>query len=176
MTAGVPSQAKPRMPSDVEVRQGLIESGLSPSAAAAALSQLLRPLRLDFFRRRRNRLLSVVQDRLIVIAAKRKLLEILTAEAQAQQQALNLEDLFTGVHQRKLGNLGERVMRRAIRELVAEGVVKTHTGAAGVELASLTGQRYDLSIPKLRQVHEKMRRAMGITEAKPYLPEKRWDL
>ena len=176
MAAHERTTPRPSMPSDPEIRQGLLESGMSPRAAAAAISQLLRPLRLDFFRRRRNRLLSVVQERLIIVAAKRKLLEILTAEAEARQRALNLEDLFTGVHQQKLGNLGERVMRRAIRELVAEGIMKSHTGAAGVELASLTGQRYDLSIPELRQVHEKMRRAMGIKEAKPYLPEKRWDL
>jgi hypothetical protein len=164
------------MPSDREIRRALIESGLSPIAAAAALSQLLRPLRLDFFRRRRNRLLSVVQERLVVMAAKRKLMELLAAEAEAEQRLLNLEDLFTGVHQQKLGNLGEHVIRRAIRELAAEGTIKSQTSAAGVDLAGLTGKRYDLSAPKLREVHEKMRRAMGIKEAKPYVPEKRWDL
>jgi hypothetical protein len=176
MTTGAPSQPKPRMPSDREIRRALIESGMNPVEAAAALSQLLRPPRLDFFKRRRNRLLRIVQERLVVVAAKRKLLEILTAEAEAQQRLLNLEDLFTGVHRQKLGNLGERVIGRAIRELAAEGTIKSQTSAAGVDLAGLTGKRYDLSAPKLREVHEKMRRAMGLKEAKAYVPEKRWDL
>jgi hypothetical protein len=164
------------MPSDREIRQALIESGMYPIQAALALSQLLRPLRLDFFRRRRNRLLRIVQERLVVIAAKRKLVELLAAEAEAKQRLLNLEDLFTGVHQQKLGNLGERVMMRAILELGAEGIIKRGGGGRGPDVVGLTGRQCDLRTPRLREVHEKMRRAMGITGAKPYIPEKRWDL
>ncbi len=176
MTTGAPSQPKPRMPSDREIRRALIESGMSLVEAAAATSHVLRPLRLDFFKRRRNRLLSLVQGRLVVIAAKRKLIELLTAEAEAGQRLLNLEDLFTGIHQQKLGNLGERVMIRAILELGAEGIVKRDSSAGGPDVVGLTGRKYDLRTPRLREVHEKMRRAMGIKGAKPYIPEKRWDL
>jgi hypothetical protein len=164
------------MPANREIRGALIESGVSPIAAAVALSHLLRPLRFDFFKRRRNRLLSIVQERLIVVAAKRKLLQLLTAEAEAQQRAFNLEDLFTGIHHHRLGNLGERVIRRAIGELAAEGIIKSHAGEPGLDLVILTGRKCDLSVPKLREVHEKIRRAMGIKYARPYLLEKTWDV
>jgi len=164
------------MPRDQEIREALVESGTPGGEAANAVSQLLRVFGVDFFRRRRNRLLNMVQDRLLVVAAKTKLLDVLKREASGRRKAFNLEDLITGVHYRELTNLGEAVIRRAIRELVAEGLVKTRTEGASMELLSPTRRRPEWSGTKLRDVYDRMRLAMGIKGPRPYLIEKTWRL
>jgi hypothetical protein len=164
------------MPTDEEVRAALLAAGMPEHETAAAFSAMRRIPRLEFLTRWRNRLLNLVQGRLVVVAAKRKLLEILEKEAGLDQKALNLEDLFTGVYQAQLGNFGEIVFRRAVHELSAEGVVRARRGRGLPELVSLTGRDPAWNAATLRKVHERMRAAMGVKTAKPYVPEKKWDL
>jgi hypothetical protein len=164
------------MPDDEEVGAALLDSGMPEADVAAAFSPLRRIVRLEFARRRQNRLLHLVQERLIVVAAKGRLLEILEKEANSGQKALNLEDLFTGVYQEQLGNFGEIVLRCATDELSAEGVVRTRRARGVPELIALTGREPTSSAAKLRKVHEQMRSAMGVKGAKAYELEKRWDV
>jgi hypothetical protein len=170
------AKPKPRMPADEEVRRSLVAAGMPEREATAAFSRWRRIPRLEFLRRWQNRMLNLVQERLVVVAAKRKLLEILDKEAHLGQKALNLEDLFTGVYQEQLGNFGEIVFRRAVEELSAEGVVTTRRGRGVPEIVGLTGRDPTWNAAKLRKVHEQMRAAMGVREARPYKPEKKWDL
>ena len=167
---------KPRMPPDREIREALIESGAPEGEAANAVSHLLRGFGLDFFGRRKNRLLNLVQDRLLVVAAKSKVVDVLGREGSGRRKTFNLEDLLTGMLHTELVNLGEIVLRRAIRELVAEGLVKARTEGAKLELLSLTGRRPKWSAAKLRDVYERMRVAMGIKGARPYLLERTFDV
>jgi hypothetical protein len=167
---------KPKAPRDREIRDALIESGMPEGEAANAVSHLLRLFNLDFFRRRRNRLLNLIQDRLLVVAAKTKLLDLLKREGTGRGRSFNLEDLITGLHHRELMNLGEVVIRRAIREMVSEDLIRARAKGASMELLSLTGRRPAGSGAKLRDVYERMRLAMGVRGAKPYLIEKTWDL
>jgi hypothetical protein len=167
---------KRRMPRDGEIREALIESGVTEGEAANAVSHLLRVFGLDFFRRRKNRLLNMVQDRLLVVGAKSKVVDVLGREGSGRQKTFNIEDLFTGVLHTEMVNLGEIVLRRAIRELVAEGVVKARNEGARMELISLTGRRAKGSGARLRDVYERMRLAMGIKGARPYLLERTFRL
>jgi hypothetical protein len=73
-------------------------------------------------------------------------------------------------------NLGEIVIRQAIRELTDEGVLRSRIERDGLDLVALTGRRPEWRAPKLRDVCEKMRSAMGIRGARPYLMERHWDL
>jgi len=167
---------KPKMPRDGEIREALTESGVTEGEAANAVSHLLRGFNLDFFRRRKNRLLNMVQDRLLVVGAKSKVVDVLGREGSGRQKTFNVEDLLTGVLHTEMVNLGEVVLRRAIRELVADGVVKARTEGAKMELLSLTGRRPRGSAVKLRDVYERMRLAMGIRGARPYLLERTFRL
>jgi len=167
---------KPRMPPDREIREALVESGMSEGEAANALSHLLRGFGLDFFRRRKNRLFNMAQDRLLVVAAKTKVVDVLKREGSGTHKTFNLEDLLTGVLHNELTNLGEMVLRRGIRELAAEGIVKTRTEGARLELLNLTGRPPTWSAAKLRDVYERMRLAMGIKGARPYVLERTFRL
>lgn len=167
---------KAKMPPDREIREGLVESWMPEGEAADTVSQLLRAFRVDFFRRRRNRLFNAVQDRLILVAAKTKVLDVLRREASGRRKSFNLGDLLTGIHHTELTNLGEVIVRRAIRELVAEGLVKAGTEGPGMELLGVTGRRPRWRATKLRSVYDRMRLAMGIRGARPYVLERIWNL
>ena len=167
---------RPRMPTDREIREALVASGMDEGEAANAVSQLLRVASLDFRKRRRNRLFNLVQDRLIVVAAKTRVMDLLKREASGRRQAFNLEDLFTGIHHVELTNLGETVVRRAIRELEREGLIRTSRETANMELLTLIGRRPKWSASKLRKVYSKMRLSIGIKGARPYVIERTWHL
>ena len=167
---------RPRMPPDREIREALVACGMSEGEAADAVSQVLRIARADFFRRRRSRLLDLVQDRLLLVAAKAKLVDLLKREASSKRRVFNLEDVFTGIHHAELTNLGEVVLRRAIRELESEGIVQASTEAATMQLLSLTGRPFGWDATKLRDVYGRIRIAMRVRGARPYLIERTWYL
>jgi hypothetical protein len=155
-------------PSDSEIRQALVQSGMSPLRAAWATSQVMRLLRLEFGARRRRRLYDLAVSRMGLLQLKEKLVGIVTRHQQECHGPVSVDDLWQGNYKEMLVDFGPTAVDRALNELAREGIVRRDKrGIADVMRA--TGRQYRApSVAGLRQVLDAMKVSLNLRYAADY--------
>jgi len=164
-------EKRPPFPRDEETREALLESGMGLLAVERTMSQVLRPLRLDFFRRRKRRLYSVAAMRMGMAQLKEKVAAIAGRHDKETGSPLNVDDFFFGAYRYLLIDFGPGDVDGAIKELVREGLLRRET-RAGIEVLLPTRKRGHSSATVLRRVLDQMKLHLGIRYAAEYDTER----
>lgn len=165
----------PAFPSDREVREALVRSGMRPPAVGYAMSQLLRLLRWDFGRRRKRRLYNLTALRIGMVQLKEKVFAIVARYREQAGTPINLEDLLQGEHAGILIDFGLRDVERAARELMREGVLRVQQRGV-VDVIQATRKRYEASVSELRRVLDQIKLHLNIRYAAGYSSERTYRL
>ena len=161
----------PPFPPDAETRHALVESGMSPLAVERAMSQILRPLRFDFFGRRERRLYTMLAMRMGLVTLKEKVVAIANRHEMETGTALNADDFFFGTYKYLLVDFGPADVDVAIKELVREGILRQEN-LGGIVVLRPTRKPFRVSTAPLRKVLDQMKLHLGIRYAQEYDTEK----
>jgi len=161
------SDKAPAFPTDAEVHEALLESGLGALAAERAMSQLMRVFRWDFFNRRKRRLYSLVAIRMGMVQLKEKVMEIAGRHEKETRGPLNVDDFFFGAYRYLLMDYGPGDVDGAIKELVRDGLLRQETRAR-IQVLRPTHKRGHLAATRLRRVLDQMKVHLGIRYAQEY--------
>jgi hypothetical protein len=169
------SRKRPAFPRDGEVREALLESGMGLLAVERAMSQLLRPLRCDFFVRRKRRLYNIAAMRMGLVQLKEKAAAIAAQHEKDTGTALNVDDFFFGPYKYLLTDFGPGDVDKAINELVRDGVLRPET-RGGIQVLLPTRKPCRHSITRLRRVLDQMKLHLGIRYAQEYDTERTYQM
>jgi len=155
-------------PSDAELREALVQSGMSRIRVAWATSQVMRLLRLEFGNRRRRRLYDLAVSRSGMLQLKETLVGIVTRHQQQCGAPVSVDDLWQGNYKEMLVDFGPTAIDRALNELAREGIVsRDKRGTADVIRA--TGRSYHpRSVHALRRVIDAMKLGLNVRYATEY--------
>jgi hypothetical protein len=162
---------RPQFPSEQEIRQALLESGMSPLAVEREVSQLLHLLGLDFFGRRKRRLYEVVAIRIGVVQLMEKLVAVVHRHEQETGNPLNVDDIFYGPYKYLLTDFGPRDVDGVIKELERQQVLRQED-RAGIQVLRPTKKHFHSSATALRRILDQMKLHLGIRYAADYDTEK----
>jgi hypothetical protein len=159
-------------PSDAEIGGALRQSGMGALAVWSAMSQLLRPVRFDFFGRRRRRLYNLAVVRMGMVQLKEVLVGIITRHHEQTHHPVSLDDLWQGNYKEMLVDFGPGTIDRAIAELQREGIVqRDRRGIA--DLLRPTGKKYHQGpLAALRRVLDAMKLDLNVRYATEYDTER----
>ena len=159
-------------PSDEEIAGALRQSGMGALAVGSAMSQLLRPLRFDFFGRRRRRLHNLAVVRMGMMQLKELLVGIITRHHEQTHHPVSVDDLWQGNYKEMLVDFGPGTIERALGELQREGIVRRDRRGIA-DLLRPTGKRYHQgSLAALRRVIEAMKLDLNVRYATEYDTER----
>ena len=164
-------QKRPQFPGDEEIRQALLESGMSLLAVEREVSQLLRLLSWDFFGRRKRRLYEVIVIRMGVVQLQEKLVAIAHRHQQETGNPLNIDDIFYGPYKYLLTDFGPGDVDGVIKELVRAEILRQED-RGGIQVLQPTKKHFRSSATALRRVLDQMKLHLGIRYAADYDTEK----
>jgi hypothetical protein len=166
---------RPPFPPDAETRHALAESGMTPFAIERAMSQVLRLLRFDFFKRRKQRLYTMLAMRMGLVTLKEKVVAIANRHEKETGAALNADDFFVGAYKYLLVDFGPADVDVAIKELVGEGILRQEN-LGGIVVLRPTRKHLHVSTASLRKVLDQMKLHLGIRYAQEYDTEKTYQV
>ena len=162
---------RPPFPADGEVRQALLESGMGVLAVERAMSQILRPLRLDFFGRRKRRLYNRTAMRMGMVQLKEKVIAIATQHEKDTRTPVSVDDFFFGQYKYILTDFGPGDVDKAVKELAREGLLRQES-RGGIQVLRPTRKHSHDSNATLRRVLDQMKLHLGIRYAQEYDTER----
>jgi len=139
------------------------------------MSQLLRPLRWDFFGHRKRRLYIVAAMRMGMVQLKEKVAALAAQHEKETGTALNVDDFFFGPYKYLLTDFGPGDVDGAIKELVRDGVLRPET-RGGIQVLLPTRKPCRHSIVRLRRALDQMKLHLGIRYAQEYDTERTYRL
>lgn len=155
-------------PSDSEIREALVQSGMSRIRVAWATSQVMRLLRLEFGTRRKRRLYDLAVSRMGLLQLKEKLVGIVSRHQQQCGTPVSVDDLWQGNYKEMLVDFGPTAIDRALNELAREGIVSRDKRGI-VDVIRATGKHYRArSAGALRQVLDAMKVGLDLRYATDY--------